>query len=287
VETALTMPGGGRYRLAPGQVTDDGELTITLARAIVGKRQVDLEEVAEAYASWLASRPFDCGIATGNAFTARPQQGEWLASKMRERSLRLNSDSKANGALMRSVGLAIWSCRQTVEEAAETARADARLSHPNPSCQHASAAYVVAVRHLILNPDDGLGAIEAAFSVLYAPDAQEARGWLEEACMGEVMPDYYPLAGFVRIAFTHAFGHLHRQTPYVEALMKTYLGGGDTDTNGCIIGGLLGAFHGVEKLPENLRDAIMNCDPMKGRPRPDWLVPKDALALAEHLLACT
>lgn len=284
VDAALTMPGGGRYGLAPGQVTDDGELTLSLARTIAGKVTVDIEDVAEAYATWLASGPFDCGIATGNAFAARYDTGLSLASKMRERASRRNQESKANGALMRSIGLAIWSHRLTIDEAAAAARADALLSHPNPSCQHANAAYVVAVRHLIQRPRDRLGAINAAYSVLDIPDAQEVRGWLEEACTEIAGPDYYPLAGFVRIAFTHAFRHLRQQTPFVDALRETYLGGGDTDTNGCIIGGLLGAYHGIKGIPVELQEAVLNCDTLKGRPRPKGLVPNDALSLAEILL---
>jgi len=34
VEHALTMPGGGTWNVAPGQVTDDGELTMSLLNAL-------------------------------------------------------------------------------------------------------------------------------------------------------------------------------------------------------------------------------------------------------------
>ena len=55
-----------------------------------------------------------------------------------------------------------------------------------------------------------------------------------------------PNTGFVRIAFTHAFRHLRAETAYAEALRERLAGGGDTDTNGCIVGGLLGALHGED-----------------------------------------
>ena len=31
---AMTMPGGGNMRVGPGQITDDGELTLTLWRSL-------------------------------------------------------------------------------------------------------------------------------------------------------------------------------------------------------------------------------------------------------------
>ena len=48
----------------------------------------------------------------------------------------------------------------------------------------------------------------------------------------------------------HAFRHLVAKTPYVEALRETLAGGGDTDTNACIVGGLIGALHGEAGVPE-------------------------------------
>lgn len=35
VKTAMTMPGGGSYSVAPGQVSDCGELTMCLLKALV------------------------------------------------------------------------------------------------------------------------------------------------------------------------------------------------------------------------------------------------------------
>ena len=34
--------------------------------------------------------------------------------------------------------------------------------------------------------------------------------------------------------------------------------GGDTDTNACIVGGMLGAMIGFEKLPEKPKAAVLN-----------------------------
>ena len=157
---------------------------------------------------------------------------------------------------MRATPLGVWSARVSVEEAVAAARADARLTHPNPSCQWSTAAYVVAIRHLTLKADDHRGAFEAARSILPAGEGDEVRRWLDDAAAGR-LPPFHPQAGFVRIAFTHAFHHLQQRTPHVQALRETLGGGGDTDTNACIVGGLLGALWGERGLPGEMRAAVM------------------------------
>ena len=56
----------------------------------------------------------------------------------------------------------------------------------------------------------------------------------------------YPQPGFVKIAFVHAFRHLRRNSGYLEAVRGVLSIGGDTDTNACIVGGLIGAAEGLE-----------------------------------------
>jgi ADP-ribosylglycohydrolase len=203
VEKALSMVGGGCWRVAPGQVTDDGELALCLARSLADAQAVDRDKIARAYVDWFHSEPFDCGTTTSKAFGQSGSRASVTADLLEECARKRNMASKANGALMRSIGLGIWSWRLSAEDAANVARVDARLSHPNPSCQHANAAYVAAVRHLIFNAGDSSGAFRAASAALHDEGAEEVRGWLREA-ESALGPPYHPNEGFVRIAFTHA-----------------------------------------------------------------------------------
>lgn len=67
VDKAMQMLGGGAWGVAPGQVTDDGELTLSLARALSTGSNFDIEGIAQEYAGWVFSNPFDMGSATGNS----------------------------------------------------------------------------------------------------------------------------------------------------------------------------------------------------------------------------
>ena len=108
------------------------------------------------------------------------------------RSQRWNSDSKANGALMRVAPLAVWGHRLPAATLAEHAALDASLSHPNPTCGEASAAYAIALAHLIAHPGDATGALAAACS--WAEAHAGAPGAAGLACMATTGSEAAPLA---------------------------------------------------------------------------------------------
>lgn len=212
IDHALTLPGGGALSVAPGQITDDGELALALARALIGSQEYPIERVASHYLRWISSAPFDVGNATRMAMDCNRQGQTPVHLQMRANALAHNRDSKANGALMRSSPLGIWSVRLNERETVEAALSDAGLTHPNLTCQWANAAYVSALRYLMLFPGDANGAYQAALRALAegqtaSAGSIEVRAWLEDAQAGR-LPSCHPMAGFVRIGFTHAFFHL-------------------------------------------------------------------------------
>src|SRR5207302_9577861 len=139
------------------------------------------------------------------------------------------------------------------------------------ACVDACTAYVLAIASLIRAPGDAARALAAASAWAERSACAEVRGWLDEAATGTVVP-YTTQDGFVRIAFTHAFRHLQLGTSYVAAQRETLAGGGDTDTNACIVGGLVGARWGLRAIPEPMRAEVLGCDTSRGKnPRPDSL----------------
>jgi ADP-ribosylglycohydrolase len=273
------MPGGGVFGLAPGQFTDDGEMTVTLLQTLCntqGAYRPDL--VAQAYCQWEGSAPFDIGIATRSALRVnrdRRQEPKGLAVLVQAQAANNNADSKANGSLMRATPLGIAACGCSVEEAIEMAEADAAMTHPNPTCISATTAYVLALRHLILNAADAgkvEGAVQAAADYLNSEDKANNSGrlevseWLEDALHGR-LPAAFPQAGFVRYAFTYAFYYLAQESRFEDAIYRSLLEGGDTDTNACIVGGLVGAYVGLGSLPNYALSRVLRCDTSKGQER--------------------
>jgi ADP-ribosylglycohydrolase len=190
---------------------------------------------------------------------------------------------------MRVSPLGVFGWRRPVEELIGWAREDARLTHPNRTCQDASAVFVAAIALAVREGADPADvhahAVEVATASGAAPDVLEA---LERAATEP--PPYTPQDGFVLVALQNAFFQLLHAASVEEGLIATVAGGGDTDTNAAIAGALLGAVHGAEAIPLRWRNAVLSCRPLAGlpgvkRPRPVEYWPVDALVLAEWLVA--
>ncbi|MDJ0510249.1 MAG: ADP-ribosylglycohydrolase family protein [Crocosphaera sp.] len=166
VNDAMIMPGGGVMRVAPGQITDDGELTLCLAQALSKSSTFPLEKIAQKYHEWVASNPFSIGFTTIKSLGCQKTETKLneigYAGIMSQAAQNKCMGSKANGSLMRITPLGIWGYRFTDEQLAEFAQADSKLSHPNRSCLDAVSCYVIAIASLMRNPGDREQAFERA-----------------------------------------------------------------------------------------------------------------------------
>jgi ADP-ribosyl-[dinitrogen reductase] hydrolase len=292
-EIARRYPGGLR-RIEPspvwgtlaGQPTDDSEMALALARSIIPDGYSD-EAAARAYAEWRLSRPFDVGNTVRRAtdgMVAAISRGENVSDAARRAA---NPKSEANGALMRQSPLAIWGSWLEPEILDGFVRADTTLTHPNQVCQDASAAFIVAVAATIRDGLDGRLAYDIACEWDskhgQSPSVTEA---LEAAA--SQTPNYELHKGYVLVALQNAFYQALHASTFEEGVVVTVMGGGDTDTNAAIAGALLGAIYGVDAIPLQWQEAVLNCRPEKGavgvwRPRPETYWPVDALELADSL----
>jgi ADP-ribosylglycohydrolase/fructose-1,6-bisphosphatase/inositol monophosphatase family enzyme len=264
------LEDGGFWNILAGQPTDDSELALALARAILRRGRYDPQAVLAAYRAWQQSEPFDMGGTIRAALADRA-----------------NPASQANGSLMRASPLAIFVHSLPLEDAVDLARQDSRLTHPNPVCGDAVAAFVVAVRHALREGDGPEAAWRAALdwargsgAALSVVEALESSREGPPDCDTET-------PGFVLVALQNAFHEVWRGASVEQGVVATVRRGGDTDTNAAIAGALLGAVYGREAVPSQWRRMVLSCRPHPSRakrPRPMEYWPIDVLVLAERLL---
>src|SRR5262249_8781188 len=116
---ATDVVGGGPFDLAPGQITDDTQLAVCLARSLAACGRLDVEEVAGRYIAWSA-HAFDTGNQTGAAIRelrhgASPAVAgiyTWRGSERR---------SAGNGSLMRTAPIAVAYAARPIEELIDAA----------------------------------------------------------------------------------------------------------------------------------------------------------------------
>jgi len=267
-EIARLFPGGvraladgGVYHTIAGQPTDDSEMALALARSLALHKDFVAEKVLEAYREWLTSRPVDIGTTTERGLLGLH-----------------TTESESNGSLMRVSPVGVWAAGN-VERAARAAREDAALTHKNPLCLDASAAYAAAIAVGVAG-GDRRSMREAALA--------NCGGRAREAIAKAKPPeDYFTQMGWVLTALQNAFFHL-QESSFEEALVATVAAGGDTDTNAAICGALLGAALGRSAIPSRWILPVLACrstvDAGAPRPRPSAYWPDDILELAEALL---
>jgi ADP-ribosylglycohydrolase len=254
VKKAMEMPGGGQLCVGPGQFTDDSELAIALADALLMHSPLDgfpLDAVAQNYHIWYTSIPFDMGLTCGRAF----------AQKNAKRMLEMaNIHSEANGALMRIAPLALWCFREPTETIAKYAKTDALLSHPSPVCQDCNAVFCIAIVYLITHPGDHVGVLQHLDQYVRDNVHSMVRKWFLEDSLDVSNMDCTVQIGHVRYAFTLAIWCLRNAMSYESAIEYTLSCGGDTDTNGAIVGALIGALHGADAIPKYMLNPVLEFD---------------------------
>jgi len=260
VDHALTMPGGGKLQVGPGQITDDGELTLSLWRAIQNNPPslgLPIPNIIKSYQDWYNSFPFDIGRTCSLAFEISDEDIE----EYKKQVFQFNKGSQANGSLMRATAIASWVAPYLEigpEKAAEFAMEDAQLSHPNIICQETNAIYVYTIVNLIrgISPKDALQYTSEFVEMNdFSPIVKQ---WFFKESLEIKDINVTIQIGHVRWGFVLAFYFLRNPTiSYEDAIRITLLKGGDTDTNACIIGGLVGTY---QSIPSFMKDPVFIFD---------------------------
>jgi ADP-ribosylglycohydrolase/fructose-1,6-bisphosphatase/inositol monophosphatase family enzyme len=254
------LADGGPYHTIAGQPTDDSEMALTLARTILRHHGFERDKVLDAYRDWMQTRPIDIGETTERGLLGLH-----------------TSESESNGSLMRVSPIGVWAAGDPARAAA-AAREDSTLTHPNPLCVEACAAYGAAI---------AAGVAGASRKEMVKVALAHCSGPAHDAIKRNALPEDFT-HGRALIALQNAFYRLSSGASVEESLVATVGCGGDTDTNAAVTGALLGAVHGRDAFPARWVYAVLACRPLSEaaspRPRPAQYWPDDVLELAEALL---
>jgi ADP-ribosyl-[dinitrogen reductase] hydrolase len=269
----------GEKRLSPGQITDDSEMTITLARQLIKDKGYVRDNVILKYLEWCNSdnlwmlgintRAIFKGIKTMKGYTNRIKKVLELPEEKRTQS---------NGALMRCCTLALFS------NCSELAQKDCSITNPNSICIQTEIMYVFFLRRLLLGDDFKLSDLIDTFP-LYISKNEEIGKLFSQLKNDE--RDVGKNKGWVLHSFYCAMLVLDREYTFTKAMGEIIKRRGDTDTNAGIAGALLGAKYGYKKLYEEQKeniDIILNLDSTKNiTPRHQQYSPFDFHSLSEEL----
>ena len=279
--SAMNMSGGGKWKLKPGQVTDDSEMAMCLAASLAAVR-VHYGEMdalvygwhcARNYNKWYKSYPFDIGDTTKNAVMVEPDPVDYNSVvRVYKNTHELNSSSLSNGALMRSVPLALWlsgylrnniNDKNAIENLICPIILDTAITHCRHEAQISSCIYVVMLTYLIVLWDEKdidakisktKKAVENCFTVLKKfydrKKVKIVRDWYDDAITPDHKFDPQDKIGFLKHGFCMAFNALVYAKSFEDTLYTVIFQGGDTDTNAAIAMPVVGAKFGIKVIPK-------------------------------------
>ena len=276
--------GGGPFHVLPGQVTDDSMMASALAASLKANDGFDLDDVAQRYCDW-RNVTFDCGSQTGGSIEAL-NHGIPPDESGKQHWERGGSRAAGNGSLMRTGPIGVFFHKDR-DDIVQVSLYDSGITHFDPRCMLACAGMNAAIGLCVRTAgltisaenvnDEALKGIQEGavhmtrdypdlFSVINSArvelttDLAQAKT-SNPLLYGENALDMLGQQGFVRVAFRLAFWELHHASTFRCGLLDAVNRGGDADTNGAIVGELLGAFWGSDNIPMDWAGAVLNCDP--------------------------
>ena len=284
----------------PGQITDDSEMAMSLAYAIMDNPQKDIIDpnyIYFYYGAWANSNPIDIGNTTKRAF--KDYQFTAFSPKLdnfqniKSQIYNENYNSLSNGFLMRKSTLIVWMhyrffwlinqafdnknndnkyLIQLYEKAKEISNIDNRITHPNPETDVASAFYIIMALGAIkkLEPSKIIDILlnlchdeyfvqkknkdrKLANNIIFYIDKFKDKNFDFYEFFGDTDSvnknmGWYEHAFKLTLYYLVNFDKLKNKDMFSKILNEICNLGGDTDTNACIVGGVIGPIIGYKNF---------------------------------------
>lgn len=221
------MRGGGWLGVKPGQVTDDTEMSLAIARAIDLAGGWSLQGIAENFLAWMRGCPIDIGSTVRKGIVNFRRSGELAMPP--------NEWDAGNGALMRLSPVTLLTLGDD-EQLARCAIEQAHLTH-NHVLSDAACLCLGRMVHAALQGADRFELHRLARELTAEYPTFRFNDYRGQA------------SGYVVETVQTVFHHFFTTGTFEECLTAIVNQGGDADTTGAIGGMLAGAFYGMEQLP--------------------------------------
>jgi len=252
------MRGNGTHRQPAGTWSDDSSLLLCTTDSLL-RFDFDTEDIGHRFVQWYQQqlwtphgKVFDVGVTTARALGR-------IATGVRAEVAGSDSESSnGNGSLMRILPVALRFASQPVKVMLDRIHRASAITHRHLRSQMACGLYALVTRELLsgVNPDRAFRQAVAGFRSFYEPDPY----WAVEldhfqlalaADVGTRPESEIDSSGYVVHTLTASLWCLLTTDNYRDCVLKAVNLGDDTDTTGCVAGGLAGVAYGVGSVPQN------------------------------------
>jgi ADP-ribosylglycohydrolase len=257
------MRGHGTHRQPPGTWSDDGALILCTVDSLL-HFEFDTEDMGRRFVEWMYrgfwtawGEPFDVGVTTSDALI-RIADGTPA-----ERAGGRDEHSNGNGSLMRILPVVLRFAGKPTDQLASRVERASAITHAHARSKMACVLYGLVVRQLLLGwtPEAALNGARVEFAGWSGPASE----WphfcrllhddLVALPEGEIVS-----TGYVLHTLHASLWSLLTTSTFEACVLKAVNLGGDTDTIGCVAGGLAGVHYGLNDIPQQWIQALARHD---------------------------
>jgi ADP-ribosyl-[dinitrogen reductase] hydrolase len=243
-EPLTDMVGGGPFRLAPGQWTDDTSMALCLATSLVERGEFDARDQMERYCRWAdtgylssTGRCFDIGNTVALALRRYQRDANPYAGST-------DPNTAGNGCIMRLAPVAMRFFPE-LDKVERFAADSSRTTHGAGECIDACRLFGKVICRALLgrSREDILSGDAASFfssERISAIARASYRTKPEEAIRG---------SGYVVESLEAALWAFARTDSFADAILMAANLGEDADTTAAVCGQVAGAYYGERGIP--------------------------------------
>lgn len=252
------MTGGGKFRVAPGEWTDDTSMALCLADSLLACQGFDAADQMARYKRWVdtgyrscKAHPIGIGKTVLQALMRYQRTGEAFSGSSDPRSA-------GNGALMRLAPIPLFYAND-IALTRQFAIESTRTTHAAPECLAASELFAELLHHALhdkMKPGQPLPITPKAAwpERIQALAAGSFRCKSYEELRG---------SGYVVESLEAALWCWDHADNYKSAILLAVNLGDDADTTAAICGQLAGATHGMSNIPAEWLDILVGHEEMR------------------------
>ena len=261
------MRGFGSHNQPPGTWSDDSSLLLCSADSLV-RHEYDTEDMGKRFLAWYREdlwtphgRVFDVGVTTSRALSR-------LSTGVRaELAGDDGEDSNGNGSLMRIIPVALRFSRTPTKQFLDQVHRASAITHRHARSLLACGLYSLVIRELLAGVDANTAVAQAlrSFRAFYEADpywAVEVDSFqlLLAGDLGDRPESEIDSSGYVVHTLTASLWCLLTTSGFEECVLRAVNLGGDTDTTGCVAGGLAGVHYGLNAISGKWLEALARRD---------------------------
>jgi len=242
----------GTHRQPRGTWSDDSSMLLCTADSLLN-HEYSLTDMGERFVRWMNEGLW---TAHGNVFdmggTTRTALVRIAKGIPADETGGRHEDSNGNGSLMRILPAVLRFASEPLESFSSRLEKVSAITHAHARSRMACVFYGLMIRQLLLGrqPQAALDSARAEFT-----------GWYERSpefsCFKHILADDLALLSESEIVSTGYVLHtLHASLwcllttkNFHDCVLKAVNLGGDTDTTGCVAGGLAGTVYGMKSIP--------------------------------------